>query len=131
MGAGVSIVHGIHSIMEPSTAAELGWGLTVLMLSTVVEGYTLLVAVRAVMTGARVAGMQFFEYVKSGRDPVSVAIMAEDGADVAGVITAAVCTKLAEATKIAVRFPRVPFPCPAMVTIKIAVMLLCTVIVPA
>jgi hypothetical protein len=40
-------------------------------------GITLLVAVRSVAAGARSAGVSFLEYVKSGRDPVSVAIMAE------------------------------------------------------
>lgn len=36
-----------------------------------------MVAIRAVAAGARSAGVGFLEYVKSGRDPVSVAIMAE------------------------------------------------------
>lgn len=36
-----------------------------------------MVAVRAVSAGARSAGISFVEYVRSGRDPVSVAIMAE------------------------------------------------------
>ena len=106
LGAGVSIVHGIHSIIEPSDAANLGWGVTVLCLSTFVEGYTLAVAARAVIAGARTAGMRFVDYIKSGRDPVSVAIMAEDGAAVAGVIVAASCTKLAEVTSCTVRIQR-------------------------
>jgi hypothetical protein len=40
-------------------------------------GVTLMVAIRSVAAGARSAGLGFLEYVKSGRDPVSVAIMAE------------------------------------------------------
>ena len=43
----------------------------------VATGATLLVAVRAVAAGARSTGLGFLEYVRSGRDPVSVAIMAE------------------------------------------------------
>ena len=104
LGAGVSIVHGIHAIAQPATGTDLGWGLAVLVLSTFVEGYTLAVAVRAVMAGARAAGMRFWDFIKSGRDPVSVAIMAEDGAAVAGVIIAGVCTKLVQVTGSAVRF---------------------------
>jgi solute carrier family 30 (zinc transporter), member 9 len=103
LGAGVSIVHGIHSILEPATSVDLGWGLAVLVLSTFVEGYTLLVAVRAVQAGARAAGMGFLEFVKSGRDPVTVAIMAEDTAAVLGVIIAGVCTQLAKVTRSVVR----------------------------
>jgi solute carrier family 30 (zinc transporter), member 9 len=98
LGAGVSIVHGIHSILEPSASVDLGWGLAVLVLATFVEGYTLLVAVRAVQAGARAAGMRFVDFVKSGRDPVTVAIMAEDSAAVLGVIIAGVCTQLAKVT---------------------------------
>jgi solute carrier family 30 (zinc transporter), member 9 len=103
LGAGVSIVHGIHAILDPAISTEAGWGLAVLLLSTVVEGYTLLVAIRAVHAGAAAAGMRFLDFVRSGRDPVSVAIMAEDGAAVAGVIVAAVCTQLVSVTGQAVR----------------------------
>jgi hypothetical protein len=56
-----------------------------------------------VHAGASAAGMRFLDFVRSGRDPVSVAIMAEDGAAVAGVIVAAVCTQLVSVTGQAVR----------------------------
>lgn len=102
LGAGVSIVHGIHSMAHPAEAIDMTWGFAVLLFSTLVEGCTLLVAIRAVAAGARAAGMRFADFVKSGRDPVSVAIMAEDGAAVAGVIVAAVCTALVEHTGAAV-----------------------------
>jgi zinc transporter 9 len=99
LGAGVSIVHGIHSILEPAASVDLGWGLAVLVLSTFVEVYTLSVAVRAVQAGARAAGMGFLDFIKSGRDPVSMAIMAEDSAAVLGVVIAGVCTHLAKVTR--------------------------------
>lgn len=72
------------------------WGFAALAFSTLVEGFTLAVAIRAVAAGARATGMRFLDFVKSGRDPVSVAIMAEDGAAVAGVIVASVCTALVQ-----------------------------------
>ena len=89
--------------MDPHSATELGWGLAVLFASTFIEGYTLFVATRAVWYGAKAASMRFWDYIRSGRDPVSVAIMAEDGAAVAGVMIAAACTKLVEVTGVAVR----------------------------
>eukprot|EP00892_Ulva_mutabilis_P008445 jgi/Ulvmu1/5973/UM026_0097.1 len=98
LGAGVSIVHGLHSMAHPAATVDMTWGFAALIFSTLVEGCTLLVAIRAVAAGARAAGMRFADFVKSGRDPVSVAIMAEDGAAVAGVIVASVCTALAERT---------------------------------
>lgn len=102
LGAGVSIVHGLHSMAHPVESFDRTWGFAVLILSTLVEGFTLAVAVRAVAAGARATGMKFLDFVKSGRDPVSVAIMAEDGAAVAGVIVAAACTALVDLTGAAV-----------------------------
>lgn len=66
LGAGVSIVHGIHAIVDPAIHVGSGWALAVLTMSTVVEGYTLLVAVRAVAAGAAAARMSFGAFVKSG-----------------------------------------------------------------
>jgi solute carrier family 30 (zinc transporter), member 9 len=77
LGAGVSIVHGIHAMHSPVANEGNMWGIATLCFSTLVEGATLLVAVRAVAAGARSAGLSFLEYVRSGRDPVSVAVMAE------------------------------------------------------
>ena len=55
------------------------------------EGYSLLVATRAVLQGATSAGLSFWEYLKRGMDPTSVAVMLEDGAAVTGLIIAGTC----------------------------------------
>ena len=95
LGAGASIVNGAQAIVEPAVHADnMGWGLAVLLVSTLVEGYSLSVAVRAVAEGARAAGMRFWEFVRAGRDPTSIAVMMEDGAAVAGLLIAALATKL-------------------------------------
>lgn len=73
----MSIVHGIHAIASPAAHGDNMWGIVALIFSTIVEGATLVVAIRAVAAGARSSGIGFLEYIKSGRDPVSVAIMAE------------------------------------------------------
>jgi hypothetical protein len=59
----------------------------VLGLSLVLEGASLLVAIRAVREGAEVAGLSFMEYVR-GIDPTSVAVMMEDAGACAGLIVA-------------------------------------------
>lgn len=60
----------------------------VLLLSGVVEGFSLLVATRSVFAGAHAAGLSFREYVVRGMDPTSVAVMLEDAAAVAGLVFA-------------------------------------------
>lgn len=52
------------------------------------EGASLLVAIRAVREGAEVAGLSFMEYVRRGIDPTSVAVMMEDAGACAGLIVA-------------------------------------------
>ncbi len=57
----------------------------VLGISGIVEGYSLWVAVRAVSQGAQAAGLTFWEFVKRGMDPTSIAVMMEDAAAVTGL----------------------------------------------
>ncbi len=56
--------------------------------SFVVEGYSLLVATRSVLQGAQAMGMTFWEYIRRGMDPTTVAVMMEDGAAVTGLLIA-------------------------------------------
>ena len=60
----------------------------VLGVSFVVEGYSLLVATRSVLQGAQAMGMTFWEYIRRGMDPTTVAVMMEDGAAVTGLLIA-------------------------------------------
>lgn len=58
LGAGVSIVHGFHSLMHPSAEIEhLGASLAVLLISFVIESYSLSVAYKALEEGAALANM--------------------------------------------------------------------------
>ena len=52
------------------------------------EGFSLLVAIRTVTAGAASHGISFTEFVKRGMDPTSIAVMMEDGAACAGLIIA-------------------------------------------
>ena len=60
----------------------------VLGVSLLLEGYSLLVAVRTVTAGAASHGISFAEFVKRGMDPTSIAVMMEDGAACAGLVIA-------------------------------------------
>lgn len=59
-----------------------------LAVSLLLEGYSLLVAVRTVTAGAAAAGLPFAEFVRRGMDPTSIAVMMEDGAACAGLVIA-------------------------------------------
>ena len=60
----------------------------VLGVSLLLEGFSLLVAVRTVTAGAASHGISFAEFVKRGMDPTSIAVMMEDGAACAGLVIA-------------------------------------------
>jgi zinc transporter 9 len=70
----------------------------VLGVSFVVEGYSLLVATRAVLQGSHAMGMSFWEYLRRGMDPTTVAVMMEDGAAVAGLAIAGAAPSLLTCT---------------------------------
>ena len=52
------------------------------------EGVSLMVAVRAVRAGAEAASLSFLEFVRRGMDPTSIAVMMEDAGAVAGLCIA-------------------------------------------
>lgn len=56
--------------------------------SLLLEGFSLLVAIRTVTAGAASHGISFAEFVKRGMDPTSIAVMMEDGAACAGLVIA-------------------------------------------
>ena len=70
----------------------------VLAVSFLLEGATFLVALKDVRRSARKAGMSVQDYIRYGSDPMSVAVLMEDGAAVAGVTVGAICITLASIT---------------------------------
>ncbi len=60
----------------------------VLGISGLLEGYSLYVAARYVFAGAKARGMNLLQYIRSGVDPTTVAVMLEDGGAVAGLAIA-------------------------------------------
>jgi len=98
LGCGVTAMHGIDQLLHPHPVEDLTIALGVLAFAFVIEGLTLLVAVRAVRGAAQHANMRFFEYMVKGTDPMGVAVVLEDGAAVLGVTVAAIALGLAQAT---------------------------------
>ncbi|KAL6748728.1 cation efflux family-domain-containing protein [Haematococcus lacustris] len=98
LGAGASVLHGLHTLFEARVLEGEALSYAVLGVSALLEGYSLLVAVQHIRTGAAARGMPVLKYINSGVDPTTVAVLMEDGGAVAGLAIAAACTALAHAT---------------------------------
>jgi len=94
LGCGVTVYHGIHSLMHPEPLEQMGVAAVVLVFSFIVEGGTLVVAARSVQQQAKESGMSFSRYVVEGPDPMGVAVLLEDGAAVIGVSMAGLAVAL-------------------------------------
>jgi zinc transporter 9 len=95
LGCGLSVYHGVLGVLHPHQIEASTIALGILGLSAVVEGATLMVAIREVGRAADAAGTSFWRYVKEGSDPMAVAVLLEDGAAELGVIVAAACLGMA------------------------------------
>ncbi len=83
IGAGITIYHSIDSLMDHSHAIhEFNYiSICVLVLAFVVEGITLFIALRELK-----AGRKFSKKIFADADPVTLAVVYEDGAAVLGVL---------------------------------------------
>ncbi|MFO0550302.1 MAG: cation diffusion facilitator family transporter [Polyangiaceae bacterium] len=88
VGCGVTIYHGVHSLMHP-TLPHVGFvTFAVLGASFLIEGSVLLFAIRSINTQR--GKTPFFRFVRQGADPATLAILLEDGVAVSGVLIAAI-----------------------------------------
>lgn len=84
IGAGITMYHSIESLIDHSSSdvsTFSGFSIMVLVLSFIVEGITLFIALRE-LKGNRKFSKKIFEEA----DPVTLAVVYEDGAAVLGVV---------------------------------------------
>lgn len=98
VGAGVTLWHGFHALMHPEPSSHTWVTWAVLVFATVLEGGALTVATRGLIKDAKAAGLGAAQYFKEGRDPTLIAILAEDGAAVLGLLFAIVGISLESVT---------------------------------
>lgn len=96
IGCGITIFHGIDSLITPHTPQLSALTFAVLGVSGLIEGTVLFLAVRAVH--AERGDIKFFRYVRERADPATVAILFEDGAAVLGLIIATIGIVMAYVT---------------------------------
>jgi len=87
LGSGLSISHGVNALTAtggPQAAEKPEIALAILGASLALEAYSAYVAYDALKLNAIDRGMTMTQFIKSGRDPTSVSVLAEDAAAVAG-----------------------------------------------
>ncbi len=87
VGCGVTVYHGIRSLLHPHTP-EFGWvTVAVLAVSVVLESISMATAVAAAR--AQMGGRSLRAWLRDGPDPTTLAILLEDGAALLGLVLAA------------------------------------------
>jgi zinc transporter 9 len=98
LGCGVSIAHGVQSLLHKHAHDDVDIAIWVLLFSLVVEGACLLVAIKSLQGDAKRNGKGFFYHLKTTDDPFGVAVLLEDGGAVLGVLIALAAVGLAKWT---------------------------------
>lgn len=98
LGCGVTIYHGIHTLMHPAPVTGLWWSVGVLAISLIVDGAVFYIAYRELKRAAK--NRAFFKFLRTEADPSAVAVLLEDLAACLGVVIAMTCILLAHATGI-------------------------------
>lgn len=84
IGSGVSVVRGAEQIFAPEPLEHVAWGLIILFASLVAEGVSLAVGLSAVRRSAEEAQQTLWQYLRTGPDPMAVAVVLEDASAVLG-----------------------------------------------
>lgn len=98
VGSGVSVVRGAQQLWAPEPLDHLQWGLIILLVSLLAEAVSLAFGLSAVRTSARETNRTVWQYLRSGPDPMGVAVVLEDASAVVGVVVAMAGLGLTELT---------------------------------
>lgn len=97
LGCGVTVYHGISSLMHPHELDHIWWAVGVLLFSLALEAWVLYVAVKAVRAEAK--GKPFIKYLRHEADPATAAVVLEDFAACLGILVALAAIVLALVTE--------------------------------
>jgi len=100
LGCGVTVVHGLHTLQEGHVPEPSVWDYAILLLSLVIEGWTLGIAIRGL--NADRGDKSFLEFLESSMDPTPVAVFLEDTAACLGLVIALIGIFLSQALESAV-----------------------------
>ena len=87
LGCGVTVYHGVASLIaQHHPEGNLAWAIGVLILSFMMEGYVLGVAIRHIKHAS--GDRPFFAYLRDEADPSVAAVLLEDAAACLGILIA-------------------------------------------
>ncbi|WP_068087108.1 cation diffusion facilitator family transporter [Novosphingobium rosa] len=95
LGSGLTIHEGLAKIGHPTPISHAWVNMLILAVSILLEGTSLLVAIKAVKKEARNRSLSFLETLRTHRDPTIFAVIYEDTAAIAGLLVALAGTVLA------------------------------------
>ena len=87
LGGGVSIYHGIVSLIDPPALEDPGWSYAVLLAAAVFEGYSWNLS-RVELNKRRRAGESLWGAMRRSKDPAVFTILVEDTAALIGIAVA-------------------------------------------
>ena len=96
LGAGISIQHGIHSLLHPKPVQDFMINYIVLGLALLFEGAALTIAIRE-FNSAR-GEFEFLDAIRFGKDPSIFVVLFEDSAAMLGLLVALLGVFLTETT---------------------------------
>jgi len=96
LGCGVTVYHGIESLLHPHELSDVRWAVGVLIGSFFIELYVLIIAVKGVRADA--GNRPFFRYLRKESDPSIAAVVLEDAAACLGVLIALAAILLQQTT---------------------------------
>ncbi len=96
VGTGVTVYHGVHALLHPSTPEIGPWTFAVLAVSFALESFSMATALRAASRGR--GDRALLSHLFRGADPAALAVVLEDGAALLGLALAGAGIALAYAT---------------------------------
>ncbi len=96
LGCGVTVYHGVHSLLHPPTITASWITFAVLGAAIVIDGYVFMLAIREVNAGRGKKGL--LEFIRSSTDPTLIAVLFEDFVATAGAAIAMAGIALANVT---------------------------------
>jgi zinc transporter 9 len=88
VGCGVTLAHGVRSLLDPHPVDHLSIAVGILLLALVLESISLVTGLRAVQQRATNRSTTFWTALTTDPDTLSVAVVMEDGAAVLGALVA-------------------------------------------
>ncbi len=96
LGCGVTVYHGVHSLLHPPELSISWIAFAVLGISFAIEGYVLVMAIKEVNRERGKTG--FLAFMASSTDPTLIAVVLEDSVATLGVVIAAIGIAMAQWT---------------------------------